>query len=48
MTVQRLDEPEPEASPDDVVRLLANLPPDPMFRMLSHASTTIEPLLDFA
>jgi hypothetical protein len=46
--VPRLNEPDPEAIPDDVARLLENLPPDPMFRMLSHAPSTIEPLLNFA
>jgi alkylhydroperoxidase family enzyme len=46
--VQRLNEPGPEAIPDDVARLLENLPPDPMFRMISHAPSTIEPLLSFA
>jgi alkylhydroperoxidase family enzyme len=44
----RLTEPDPEAIPEDVALLLKNLPPDPMFRMLSHATTTMGPLLDFA
>jgi alkylhydroperoxidase family enzyme len=44
----RLKDPDPAAIPDEVARLLENLPPDPMFRMLSHATSTIGPLMNFA
>ena len=44
----RLNEPDASTIPDDVRRFLADLPPDPMFRMLSHSVTTVRPLLGLA
>lgn len=46
--MSRLNAPDPAAIPDSVTELLATLPPDPLFKMLSHAPTTIGPLLGFA
>jgi alkylhydroperoxidase family enzyme len=46
--VPRLSEPDASAIPADITRVLADLPPDPMFRMLSHSATTIPPLLNLA
>ena len=44
----RLHAPDPNSIPDNVARLLATLPPDPMFSALSHSVTTIQPLLGLA
>ncbi|WP_328603864.1 hypothetical protein OG943_27750 [Amycolatopsis sp. NBC_00345] len=44
----RLNEPDASTIPEDVRQFLAGLPPDPMFRMLSHSVTTVRPLLGLA
>jgi alkylhydroperoxidase family enzyme len=43
-----LNEPDASTIPKDVRRFLADLPPDPMFAMLSHSVTTVQPLLGLA
>lgn len=44
----RLNEPAPQQIPEDVGRLLARFPSDPLFNTLSHSVTTIRPLLGLA
>ena len=44
----RLHDPDPDHIPEDVGQFLSTLPPDPMFRMLSHSVTTVQPLLALA
>jgi alkylhydroperoxidase family enzyme len=46
--VTRLPEPDTATMPDDVRRLLAAFPPDPMVTMLSLATSTVQPFIGLA
>ncbi|GAX57460.1 carboxymuconolactone decarboxylase family protein [Streptomyces olivochromogenes] len=44
----RLRDPDPNDIPEDVARFLADFPPDPMFRMLAHSPSTVQPFIGLA
>jgi alkylhydroperoxidase family enzyme len=44
----KLIEPARDAIPPEIAALLDTLPPDPMFKTLAHAPSTLAPMLQFA
>ncbi|MDV7214669.1 carboxymuconolactone decarboxylase family protein [Streptomyces prunicolor] len=44
----RLQDPDPNDVPEDVARFLADFPPDPMFKMLTHSPSTVRPFIGLA
>ncbi|PZG04939.1 carboxymuconolactone decarboxylase family protein [Nonomuraea aridisoli] len=44
----RLADPDPKTVPDDVREFLAQLPPDPLVRMLTHSAGTVKPFIQLA
>lgn len=44
----RLQDPDPNDIPEDVARFLADFPPDPMFKMLTHSPSTVQPFIGLA
>ncbi|MFI7611519.1 carboxymuconolactone decarboxylase family protein [Nonomuraea terrae] len=44
----RLADPNPKTVPDDVREFLAQLPPDPLVRMLTHSVGTVKPFIQLA
>jgi alkylhydroperoxidase family enzyme len=44
----RLHHPDPDTIPDDVRDFLAKFPPDPIFKMLTHSVSTVQPFIQLA